>query len=219
MKILIVAATRFEVQPLLGKLEVCSDLNSKFINCRYKNLEIDILITGVGMVATAYFTGKKLSAVYDLSINMGICGSFNENIEIGSVVNIVQDHFADLGVEDGEQFLSIKEIGLEGELEILNETLIKNNVLFEIPKVCGITVNTAHGNENSIEKVFQKFHPNTESMEGAAFMYVCENEKIPYAQIRAVSNYMERRNKTTWNIPLAFENLNNKVLEILNSFE
>jgi futalosine hydrolase len=92
-------------------------------------------------------------------------------------------------------------------------------VLDEIPKVCGITVNTAHGYEPSIEKVLNKFHPNTESMEGAAFMFVCENEKIPYAQIRAVSNYMERRNKTAWDITLAFENLNIKVLEILNAFD
>ncbi len=218
MKILIVAATRFEVQPLLGKVEICNKSDDKFINCRYKNLEIDILITGVGMVSTAYYTGKKLTTMYDLALNIGICGSFNKNLEIGEVVNIVQDHFADLGAEDGEQFLSIKEIGLEGDIEMFNETYIKNNVLDEIPKVCGITVNTAHGNEQSINEVSQKFHPNTESMEGAAFMFVCENEEIPYAQIRAVSNYMERRNKTTWNIPLAFENLKKKVLEILNAF-
>lgn len=219
MKILIVTSTRFEVQPLLGQLELCSNLDGKFINCRYKNLEIDILIAGVGMVSTAYYTGKKLSNVYDLALNIGICGSFNRNLEIGEVVNIVQDHFGDLGAEDGEQFLSIKEIGLEGDIEMFNETYIKNMVLDEIPKVCGITVNTAHGYEPSIEKVLQKFHPNTESMEGAAFMFVCENEKIPYAQIRSVSNYMERRNKTAWDIPLAFENLNNKVLEILNAFD
>lgn len=219
MKILIVAATRFEIQPLLSQLNLSSILGDKFINCRYKNLEIDFLVAGIGMVSTAYHTGKRLSKEYNLALNMGICGSFNKNLEIGDVVNIVQDHFSDLGAEDGDLYLSIKEIGLEGEIEMLNETLIINNVLNEIPKVCGITVNTAHGNEQSIDKVLQKFHPNTESMEGAAFMFVCENEGIPYAQIRAVSNYMERRNKLAWDIPLAINNLNTKVLEILNSFE
>jgi len=219
MKILIVAATRFEVKPLLDQVEICSKLEDKFINCRYKNLEIDFLIAGIGMVSTAYYTGKKLTSIYDLALNMGICGSFSKNLEIGAVVNIVQDHLADLGAEDGEQYLSIKEIGLEGEIEMLNETIIKNKALDEIPKVCGITVNTAHGNEKSINKVSGKFHPNTESMEGAAFMFVCGNERIPFAQIRAVSNYMERRNKLAWNIPLAIENLNKKVLEILDSFE
>ena len=66
--------------------------------------------------------------------------------------------------------------------------------------------------------MFGKFHPNTESMEGAAFMFVCENEGIPYAQIRGVSNFVEKRNKENWNIPLAIENVSKKVFEILNEF-
>ena len=170
------------------------------------------------MVATAYYCGKIINDSYDLALNVGICGSFNTNLEIGAVVNIIQDHFSELGVEDGQQFLTSKEIGLDAKIEMYNETIISNNKLDEIPKVCGITVNTVHGNEKSIEKVFGKFHPNTESMEGAAFMFVCENEGIPYAQIRGVSNFGEKRNKENWNIPLAIENVSKKVFEILNEF-
>jgi futalosine hydrolase len=217
MKILIVSATKLEVQSLLNQMETTGHLSSNQIQCIYKKIEIDFLITGIGMVATTYFTSKSLNNKYAIALNLGICGSFNTNLEIGAVVNIVQDHFSELGAEDGEQFLSIKEIGLEGKIEMFNETYIKNNVLDEIPKVCGITVNTVLGNEKSIENVFNKFHLNTESMEGAAFMFVCEKEQIPYAQIRAVSNFVERRNKNNWNIPLAIENLNKKVLEILDS--
>ena len=121
--------------------------------------------------------------------------------------------------EDGEKFLTIKEIGLEGEIEMFNETVISNRVLDEIPKVCGVTVNTVHGHDKSIEKVFNKFHPNTESMEGAAFMFACEQVGVKYAQIRAVSNLVEKRNKENWNIPLAIENLNKKILEVIVSFE
>ncbi len=217
MKILIVSATKLEVQPVLNQMEATHHFGTNLMSCMYKKLEIDFLITGAGMVATSYYMGKAMNDTYDVAFNVGICGSFNNNLEMGAVVNIVQDHFSELGAEDGEQFLSIKEIGLEGEIEMFNETHINNNVLDEIPKVCGITVNTTHGNEKSIENVFQKFHPNTESMEGAAFMFVCKNEQIPYAQIRAVSNFVERRNKNNWNIPLAIENLNKKVLEILGS--
>ena len=218
MKIIIVAATKFEIQPLLDQMETGGNSDGKLICCKYKESKIDFLITGAGMVATTYSTAKALSNKYDLALNTGVCGSFNDNLEIGSVINIVQDHFSELGAEDGDQFLSIKEIGLEGKIEMFNETQIKNKVLDEIPKVCGITVNTVHGNAYSIEKVFQKFHPNTESMEGAAFMFVCENEGIPYAQIRAVSNYVERRNNNNWNIPLAIENSNKKMIEVLNAF-
>jgi futalosine hydrolase len=220
MKILIVSATTFEVAPLFGKLNTSFNDNSNFISTTHHKHTIDFLITGVGMVATSYQTTKALiHKQYDLAINIGICGTFNKNLELGTVVNIYQDCFSELGAEDGEIFVTLEELHLKGQTAIINETTISNAVINEIPKVTGITVNTAHGNEQSIEKVFDKFHPYVESMEGAAFMFVCQNEQVPYIQIRAVSNLVEQRNKNNWNIPLAIENLNKKVLEILDALD
>jgi futalosine hydrolase len=220
MKILIVAATRFEVQPLLYKMESDSvqNLDDNTIRCSYKKFEIVFLITGVGMVATAYYSGKNLSTEYDLALNIGICGSFSHNLEIGDVVTIYEDCFSELGAEDGNIFLTLEELKLNGVSKVSNTGFKTSNSIIEmLPKVNGITVNTVHGNEYSIEKAVQKFHPIVESMEGAAFMFACENEGIQYLQIRAVSNYVEHRNKETWNIPLAIENLNKKILEIIDS--
>lgn len=218
MKILLVAATKFEIASLLKVMGQAEPTDEKFVSVVYKNNEIDFLITGVGMVATTYYTSKALVKKYDLALNIGICGSFNKNLEPGSVVHIYKDCFSELGAEDGEEFLTLEEINLKGETEILNDTPISNSILKDLPKVTGITVNTVHGNKQNIEKVFNKFHPFVESMEGAAFMFVCKNEQVPYAQIRAVSNFVEARNKNNWNIPLALENLNKKVLEILEAF-
>jgi futalosine hydrolase len=219
MKLLIVAATRFEVQPLLDKMDISSNVDEKLIVCNYKKLQIDFLFTGVGMVATAYYTGITLSDVYDLALNVGICGSFNRNLEIGAVVNVYEDCFSELGAENGDDFLTLNELNLQGITKIVNTNFqISNPVIELLPKVNGITVNTVHGNEKNIEKVVQKFHPIVESMEGAAFMFACENKKMPNSQIRAVSNYVERRNKELWNISLAIENLNKKMIKILNEF-
>ena len=220
MKILIVAATRFEVQPLLIQMESVRNFGSTLVSCNYKKLEINFLITGVGMVATAYYLGQNLSNGYDLALNIGICGSFNRNLEIGAVVNVYEDCFSELGAENGDSFLSLEELELAGVSKLSNINLkISNSIIEMLPKVNGITVNTVHGNENSIKKTVQKFHPIVESMEGAAFMFACENEGIKYTQIRAVSNYVEPRNKEIWNIPLAIENLNTKTLEILDSYK
>ncbi|HLG36447.1 MAG TPA: futalosine hydrolase [Bacteroidia bacterium] len=209
MKILIVAASENEINPLRNFIEVGKMQSS-----------VDILITGIGSVATAYALTKQLQKKkYDLALNFGLAGSFNTDLEIGSVVNVTQEHFADLGAEDGEIFLTLDEMGFAGSNEIINESEIKNKVLELIPQVCGITVNTVHGNEMSIEKVFNRFHPNSESMEGAAFLYCCMQEKIPCAQVRAISNFVERRNKDRWNIPLAIEHLNRNAIEILKAFE
>ena len=218
MKILIVSATTFEVAPLFRQLGISLSDEKKVFSSAHNNNTIDFLITGVGMVATAYHSTKGLLATkYDLAINIGICGSFNKNLEIGTVVNVYHDCFSELGAEDGNDFLSLKDLNLPGKSEFTGETLFKNKELDTLPKVNGITVNTAHGNENSINKVYEKFHPIVESMEGAAFMMVCSEEKVPYVQIRAVSNFVELRNKNNWNIPLAIENLNHKIFDILNS--
>jgi futalosine hydrolase len=221
MKLLIVAATRFEIEPLLRQTGLDSGSSEqKRLNCHYKKLEIDIVLTGVGMVATAYYTAKNLNASYNLAINAGICGSFNNNLETGAVVNVIEDRFSELGAEDGDAFLSLSELNLPGTAVVENTGVqTRNKVIELIPKVNGITVNTVHGNDRSIEQVIHKFHPIVESMEGAAFMFACQEDNIPYIQLRAVSNYVERRNRNNWNIPLAIKNLNEKIIEILDSFD
>ena len=215
MKILIVAATKFEIEPLIERFGAINTNGSRVFSRNYKEHELDFLITGIGMVATAYHTGKVLNESYDAAINIGICGSFSRNIEIGSVVNVYDDRVSELGAEDDGDFLTLEELNLNGVSRIENLSGALHPLIELLPKVTGITVNTTHGNEDSIKKVYNKFHPYTESMEGAAFMFVCEQENIPYVQIRAVSNYVEKRNREAWNIPLAIVNLNKQVFEII----
>ncbi len=222
MKILIIAATLEEIEPLIQIMDSCEENKYDGLTGKYKDLEISFVITGVGMVVTAI---KTFYALYKFDckavFNIGLCGSFNKNLEIGTVVNIVEDCFSELGAEDGDEFLTLDELKLDGVTKISmtdSKEQIGNYVLELLPKVNGITVNTVHGNEKSINDVIKRYHPMVESMEGAAFMLVCQKHEILYAQIRAVSNYVERRNKDAWNIPLAIENLNKKVIEILDAF-
>src|SRR5205814_2365395 len=72
-----------------------------------------------------------------------------------------------------------------------------NVALGWLPKVTGITVNTVHGRTSTIAAVVARCRPQVESMEGAAFMYACRLAAVPYAQVRAVSNVVERRNRAT----------------------
>ena len=64
-----------------------------------------------------------------------------------------------------------------------------------------------HGNERSIAAVVERFNPQVESMEGAAFMSACLIHKVPFAQVRAVSNLVERRNRDAWKMAEAIRNL------------
>jgi len=56
---------------------------------------------------------------------------------------------------------------------------------------------------------------HVESMEGAAFFYVCMNEHIPCLSLRAVSNRVGERDKNKWNIPLALAELRKMLASIL----
>ena len=88
------------------------------------------------------------------------------------------------------------------------------NILREVKS---ITVNTIHGNDPTIKAVVNRFQPHIETMEGASFFFVCENENIPSLQLRSISNYIEKRNRESWNIPLAIENLNNTLTKVISS--
>lgn len=219
MRIIIVSATQLEIQPLITKLNCINNLDGKFQVYKYKKLNIDILLTGAGINATSYYLGKTLSDAYDLAINLGIAGSFNPSIQIGEVVNVVSDRFSDLGAEDGSNFLSVFDMGLYNlnEHPFINGALESKYRYPSLKNVKAITVNTVHGNETSIAKVVKKFSPDIETMEGAAFSHACLCEGIPFAQIRSISNYVEKRNKNNWQLPAAIENLNTKAIEIIDA--
>ncbi|REJ81611.1 MAG: futalosine hydrolase [Bacteroidetes bacterium] len=202
MDILVCAATEEEVSPLR--------------EIWFRKHNMDYLVSGVGMVATTHALTKRLSEKhYDLAVNTGLAGAFTRSIQIGEVVRVTEDIFSELGAEDDDRFLSLKEIGLSGTDTFINldEHLPKDP--FPYRKVRSITVNTIHGNEKSIETVIKRFKPDIETMEGAAFFFVCGVEKIPCIQIRSISNYVEKRNRDAWNIPLALQNLKQELSIVL----
>ena len=187
MKILLVVATEQEV------------IKDKFKDC-------NVLITGMGMVNTSIQITKELMQnKYDLVINMGVAGSFSKDYVIGDVVEVVEDSFSELGFENGNNFGHFSNF------------LTKYNVAAKtnLQKVKGITVNTVHGNEQSIAEIVNRLNPDVESMEGAAVFKVCNEFAVPCIQIRAISNNVEKRNKENWNMPLAIHNLNNQVEKLI----
>ncbi len=211
MKILLVAATEQEIE---GFREKHSKNNLSYLH------DIDILTTGVGMVNTTFTLAQILfESKYDLVINAGIAGSFKKEILLGSIVNITTDIFSEIGAEDGNGFADFVESGLLKKDDIYFQNQNKNffhPLLESLPNVTGITVNTVHGNENSISSVIKRFNPDVESMEGAAVLYVCKKLKINCLELRSISNYVETRNPETWNIPLAINNLNDYLIQLLS---
>ena len=61
-----------------------------------------------------------------------------------------------------------------------------------------------------------KYNPVTESMEGAAFHYVCLKQKIPFLQLRSISNYAGERDKSKWDIEKSILHLNKELADIID---
>jgi futalosine hydrolase len=222
VRVLIAAATRPEVEPLVQRF-ANPVAHNRVLSGILGSHKIDVLLTGVGMVATAVWCSRALAiGGYDLALNVGVCGSFNPALPPPSVVHVTSDLFSELGVEDGPAFLTVQEIGLVAPDEfpftggrIVNSEPPPLPALNALPTAAGITVNTVHGDEATIATVAARWTPDVESMEGAAFMYACLVAGVPFAQVRAVSNRVERRNRAAWDLPGAVARLNAATLSIL----
>lgn len=214
MNILLIAATEAEIAPLI---EYIAPFRRGADSTKYAvgSVNITVLITGVGMVATAYnLTRELVKHQYDVVLQAGVGGSFNREIALGDVVLVSKDRFADMGAEDREVYIDIFDIGLlNGSekpfiytwLEMPDSQWIQH---FPVWQVAGVTVNTVSGNEKSIARITGAYNPDVESMEGAAMHYVCLQEGVPFVQLRAVSNYVEPRDKSKWQMGKAIKSLN-----------
>jgi futalosine hydrolase len=214
-KNLLVAATSAEINGICGHID---PYTVTVINDNW-----DVLVTGVGMVATVFHLTTALHKnTYNQIINVGLAGAINKDLSLGQVVNVVSDEFAFWGAENRGEFLSVFDLNLQKE----NERPFQNKViapiqtnfnLEDIQKVNGLTVQTVTGSATSIDLLLKTYKAEVESMEGAAVFYVANQFEIPAAQIRAISNYVEPRNRDNWKIKEAIETLNDIIKPLLYS--
>ncbi|HEY8689752.1 MAG TPA: futalosine hydrolase [Chitinophagaceae bacterium] len=206
MKILVVAATQLEIEP--------------FINLKNN---IEVLICGVGIPSTVFHLTKKLlQQKYDLVIQAGIAGSFSKKIKKGEVVAVEQDAFGDIGVEEDGKFKTIFELGFgdENKFPFKNGYLINTSEILQsthLKKVKAVTVNKINASKKQGKQLKNNFNAEVESMEGAAFHFVCLQQNIPFIQIRSVSNKVGVRDKTKWKIIDAIVNLNRELINLVDS--
>ncbi|HTS43478.1 MAG TPA: futalosine hydrolase [Puia sp.] len=184
--------------------------------------EVDIAISGIGLVATAYCLTRYIAYRRpDLIIQAGIAGSYVKG-KMASVVSIREDMLADMGVREGGVFKTVFDLSLadenikpftKGKLVNPYQKLLSASGL---EPVNAVSVNEVTTDKTRIEWYQQNFNPVVESMEGAAFHYVCLQEKIPFLQMRAISNAVGERDKSKWQIRKSIEELNEQLIIFLN---
>jgi len=214
--ILVVAATAKEINPFIQSIRKGQLIKNN----------IDVLISGIGLTASTYHVTKQLRLKkYDLVIQAGVAGSFDPKIPPGAVVAVKQDAIADQSVIELEKLKTLFDLKLVPQdqhpykkgwlMNPHNETLKKA----KLKTVKGISVNQISTSKQMIRFYRDVFDPVTESMEGAALHYVCLMEKVPFVQIRAISNYIGERNKKKWDMNDSISNLNQTLMSIINSLK
>jgi len=220
LKVILTAPTVFEMAPLIELFEAHGQKTS-FSAYTYEGMDFEIVVAGVGAVKTAFSMSQlKSMGNIDLAIQVGLAGAYDRSLSLGDVIIVGSDQFGDVGVEEQNgDFTSVNELGLEDENQFpFTQGKLETELKFypkSIKVVDGITVNTVSGTATTIARRLAKYSPQTESMEGAAFYYACKILDIPCFQLRAISNYVEPRNRDNWDIANAISNLKTEFFSIL----
>jgi futalosine hydrolase len=202
MNILVVAATEMEIAPFIAE-----------------NRFVDVLITGVGAPACMYSLTKQLQqSKYDYVVQAGIAGTFKNMYALGETFAVKSDVFADIGVQEKGNYFTLFEKGFmqADSFPYTNGMLLNENIgNHQLQALKAITINTITDNFEQSEMFRKKFDADIESMEGAAFHYVCIQEKIPFLQLRSISNFVGERIKTNWKMKEAVQSLNENLSRII----
>ncbi|HEY9178813.1 MAG TPA: futalosine hydrolase [Flavipsychrobacter sp.] len=221
MKILVIAATEAEIALSIKHIaSIATEV--KPLVFEHNGHVIIFSFIGVGIVATTYNLAKMLAdETYDLVIQAGIAGAFDRNIALGDMFLVRSDRLADMGAEDGNSFVDIFDLNLTNadEPPFTNKLLINPysaaELGIQLKEADAITTNTVTGSHDSVKRLQKQYPTALESMEGAAFHYVCLCEGVMFAQVRTVSNYIERRNRGSWQIEPALKTLNGFLIDLL----
>ncbi|NLX41463.1 MAG: futalosine hydrolase [Bacteroidales bacterium] len=223
MRLLFTAATAEELHYAEIAYERISPMDAAL-------LDVEFAVTGIGVAATCYNLTKILNSAllsggepYDLVVNIGIAGSYSQEFPIGSVAHITVEQFGDMGIETRGGFQTLFDYAMldantlpfvDGLLKVRDPYPV-TGPLEGVRDAIGITFQTLTGILEQNLRRLECFSPQIESMEGAAFFYVCLMEKVPFTELRAVSNEVGERDKSRWNIRAAFSALENTCTQLL----
>lgn len=238
--IIISAAVKEELELLRLKL-----LNPKaiFINNieistgTINDKNVMLIATGPGVVNTAHALTVVLEKTKAaLIIQTGCAGAFkNAGIKKGDIGIATCEIDIHTGIESDKNHREIPSplpfpIVSKNNTEITNtfptdQKMSENafNILSDnmgrdqkIRLAPFVTVSTITATDNRAGILYEAFMPCMESMEGASAAHIAFLYDIPFIEIRSASNIVGKRDKSQWDLPLAFKNSNLAVLEFIN---
>ncbi|WP_058302653.1 futalosine hydrolase [Gorillibacterium timonense] len=196
----------------------------------------EVRLAGVGPIAAAAATASILAAsapgTYSLVMSAGIGGGFPGRAEPGELVVATETAAVELGAETAERdehgggFLPLEELGFgvsrypadPGTAELLVRRLKEAG----LPVVAGpvLTVSTITGTAETAQKRLRLIpEAIAEAMEGFGVAEAAGRFGLPYAELRAISNRVGPRDRSSWQMKEAFAALRAASLAMKEAFD
>lgn len=198
-----------------------------------ETMKIIFAVTGIGKINAAAATSVLIERhAPKLIINTGCAGAFPEScLAVGDLALASFEICADEGVITPTGWLSYEGIGIpaverkskryfnEFPLSLAAaERAVRLATALGITLIRGkfITISTGSGTVERGRELYERFGcPLCENMEGAAVAQVALRYGVDCLEVRGVSNMVEDRDLSRWNIPLAVERVQRFLLKFI----
>lgn len=235
-RILISCAVRAEAAIILESLDaktLLCDGGKELFKTRAREADVFLVVTGPGMINSAHGTTFAIEKIApDLVIQTGCAGVFRGNgLGIGDVAVATMERDIHSGIESNEPDqpplplpFDVPGTAKDGSIPVsANPGKVILDVLKLEPSdfMTGsgpfVTVSTVTATDERAALIAKWYNPVMESMEGASSALVARLYGIDFVEVRSASNYVGKRDKESWNLPLAFRNSSSAILTILKS--
>ncbi|GGM11591.1 MULTISPECIES: futalosine hydrolase [Micromonospora] len=179
---------------------------------------VTVVPVGVGPAVAGAATARLLALAeaagrpYQGVVSAGVAGGFPGRVPVGGTV--LGDHSvaADLGAESPEGFLPVEELGMPAELLGAPSVLAADPTLLtrlrqRLPGATVgpvLTVSTVTGTVTSTAALVAR-HPTAvaEAMEGYAVAVAADQARLPFVELRTISNPIGPRDRAAWQLGTA----------------
>ncbi len=226
MSILLLTATAMEGDRLAANLSVAVEQTSagrRWLSGEFRGSPIRLIETGLGAVNTAHALTRALERQQPrLVLQVGVGGAYEgSGLGVGDIALALNDSFADLGVSSPDGWLGAEAIGIpvvSGATDYYNRypcdtektegaaSLLTSHFNVSVKMGPFATVQEVSGTaELGAERRRRIPGAICESMEGAAAAQLCVLYDIHFVQLRVMSNLVEDRDRSRWDLPMACE--------------
>lgn len=213
--ILLLCATDVEAHDLRSSLvgrEKVSHAGKTLVRGRLHGQHCRLVSTGIGAVNAAHALTWQVEVQRPLLVlQFGVAGAYvPAGLPVGAVACATEEIYGDLGVLTPEGWQPADLIGIplaRGDPPRFNRFPLDQGLVARAAAACGartgpfVTVAQCSGIQSAGDAFHRRFGALCESMEGAAAAHVCALYGVPFLEVRGVSNLVEDRDLSRWDIP------------------